>query len=183
MSELGIVTPKTLVDFYSMFTKEQKDEFLVRLGKVSTPYVPLRILCELSPAQQLEFSNRSTAVYFHILMPIIVQQARKLVREQPQLPDEQFDKELDTRVRALIDIYIKEAASIERDQIKQKRDRKSDPETIRRNVEICDLRKKDPTTWTQCKLAKHFKIKAPSIRKVLKHEDEWRKKASQLSTD
>ena len=68
-------------------------------------------------------------------------------------------------------------------QLKERRDRKPDPETINRNVAICDLRKQDPVTWSQGRLAKHYDVTPRYIRKVLEEEDRWRLLASQLGTN
>ena len=49
---------------------------------------------------------------------------------------------------------IKEVLGDEGREIRKKK--KSDPETIRRNVEICNRRKEDRKYWSHKKLAKEF---------------------------
>jgi len=60
---------------------------------------------------------------------------------------------------------------------KRKRDRKSDPETIRRNVEICDAFHKE---GNKKKLARRFGVTDRYIRQVIKEESHWREQAKQL---
>lgn len=57
---------------------------------------------------------------------------------------------------------------------------KSSPGIIRRNVEICDLRKQDARKWSQGRLAKKYHVTTRVIRKVLKDEEKWRKLAEQI---
>lgn len=52
--------------------------------------------------------------------------------------------------------------------------KKSNPKTIHRNVEICDLRKTDRRKWSLTKLAKRFNVSVRSITKVLSEEEKWR---------
>lgn len=61
--------------------------------------------------------------------------------------------------------------------------RRSDPQTIRRNVEICDLRKHDARKWTQGRLGKKYHVTTRAIRKILADEEKWRKLAAKLGTD
>ena len=63
-----------------------------------------------------------------------------------------------------------------------KRNRKPDPETIRRNVEICDLRK-DRQRWSIKKLAKKYGVSDRYITKVTGAEEMWRKLAAGLRTE
>ena len=79
--------------------------------------------------------------------------------------------------------FARQAAEMERVKLKEQRDRKSDPETIRRNVEICDLRQQDRKKWSLGRLAKHFGVTTRAITKVLANENKWRRLAQQLGTD
>ncbi len=58
--------------------------------------------------------------------------------------------------------------------------RTSAERTIRRNVEICDLRKLDAKKWTHGRLAKKYGMKKQSLARILKTEEKWRHLASQL---
>jgi hypothetical protein len=57
------------------------------------------------------------------------------------------------------------------------RNRRSSPEIIRRNVEICDRRKQDRKHWSLVRLARTYKVSKRTITKVLKEEDKWRRLA------
>lgn len=58
--------------------------------------------------------------------------------------------------------------------------RRSSPATIRRNVQICDLRKQDVKKWTFGTLAMKFKVKRQTILRILDEEQKWRDLHSQL---
>jgi hypothetical protein len=61
------------------------------------------------------------------------------------------------------------------------RNRRSDPETIRRNVEICDLRKQDRKLWSLGRLAGKYGVTKRAISFVLEEEDKWRQLAVRFS--
>ena len=60
---------------------------------------------------------------------------------------------------------------------KFKRNRQSDPKTILRNIEICDLRKQN---WSEGRLGRHFDVSPAYIRKVLRDEKKWRRQYAAL---
>jgi hypothetical protein len=57
---------------------------------------------------------------------------------------------------------------------KKKRDRKSDPESVRRNIAICDLRDSDPKRWTLAMLARKYHISKRAIQLILGRAEHWR---------
>ena len=61
-----------------------------------------------------------------------------------------------------------------RARMKKDRDRKSAPETIKRNVEICDLRKQNKKKWSMNALGKKYDMTRQSIDEILKAEEKWR---------
>lgn len=65
---------------------------------------------------------------------------------------------------------------------KEARDRKSDPAIVRRNVEICDLRRLNPKKWSFTTLAKKFDLPKSSIQLIVRTEAEWREKARRLTS-
>lgn len=98
-----------------------------------------------------------------------------MAREQPQIADEEFDKLLNERVGERMALYDQKISELERAKLKKKRDRKSDPEIVRRNVEICDRRKQDRKKWSIGKLAKTYKLSHRGITLVLRDEPKWRR--------
>jgi hypothetical protein len=96
-------------------------------------------------------------------------------------PDEQFDLLQDMAVQGhkLGVDSIGIAADIARKL--RNRNRTSSPETIRRNVEICDLRKNNSKLWTQRKLAKKYEMEYQSIQDILDEEAKWRHLATLLA--
>jgi hypothetical protein len=60
-----------------------------------------------------------------------------------------------------------------------KRNRKSSPEIIARNVEICDRRKQDKKHWSIGRLARAYKVSHRAITLVLQEENKWRRLAQE----
>jgi hypothetical protein len=64
-----------------------------------------------------------------------------------------------------------------------RRNRMSDPETIRRYLEICDLNRADPQKNSRKKLARRYKVTYQRISQIIKDEPRWRSLAHGLSKD
>jgi hypothetical protein len=92
----------------------------------------------------------------------------------PLLPAERIHATMDRVVIPQIQKLLKDK--------KAARDRPSDPETIKRNVEICDLRKQDQKKWSFGRLAKKFDVARQSIANILKEEEKWRKLHRELAS-
>ena len=58
--------------------------------------------------------------------------------------------------------------------------RKSSQDIIRRNVEICDLRKQNEAYWSHGQLVLKYGLKRQTISRILKQETKWRYLASKL---
>jgi hypothetical protein len=86
-------------------------------------------------------------------------------------------------VDKLLEPWLIKAIGLAIRQFKKERDRKSDPEIIKRNVKICDLRKESRKVWTLGRLAKDHEMTRQSIQAILKAEKKWRRLAAELSAD
>ncbi len=62
----------------------------------------------------------------------------------------------------------------------RRKERRSSPITIRRNVEICDRRKQNKSKWTLGRLAKEYGVKRQTIVSILNDEEKWRRLATSL---
>ncbi len=82
-------------------------------------------------------------------------------------------KTLRAASQAPVDVILREEIA----HRKRQRDRKSDPAIIRRNLEICGLRKQDPKKWSLKALAKKYRKSFRTITLVLGEEDKWRELA------
>lgn len=183
MASLERLTPKSVFDLYLSLNEKEKSDFLTLLASVSSGKVPLFIHDKMSKAAQIEFNERRYTSFFNLMMPILIEQACELLLKHPEIVKEELIAKVSAQVDTFLKKLVEESAEQEREMFKNKRDRKSNPETIRRNVGICNLRHSDPKKWTQGKLAKKFHITPQAIRKILGAESEWRAKASQLSTN
>jgi hypothetical protein len=73
-------------------------------------------------------------------------------------------------------------AIVQADRLLSRRNRKSAPATVRRNIEICDLRRKDQRTWSFRRLSNKYGITYQSIQRIIRDESKWRKLGSRLDT-
>jgi hypothetical protein len=168
-------TPKAIYDLYCLLPNDGKAAFIKLLASVSTAEVPFVIANELPLTEKGRFAEMMFEELLWRVFPLLQQTARKLIREEPNLSDEQFDKELHERVKQNMDIYNRDISELERARLKESRDRKSDPETVRRNVEICNLRMQDPKKWSLGRLAKQYEMTKQSIKKIIEDENKWRR--------
>jgi hypothetical protein len=105
---------------------------------------------------------------------LIVKRAVELLTERPGLSADNLSEEIEAGIRDWVVKIAAEQAKLEQEKLKDQRDRKSSPVTIRRNVEICDLHKLDPKKWTLGQLGKRFKLNRSTIRDVIRDEQKWR---------
>jgi hypothetical protein len=175
------VTPGAVFSLYRELSDDDKREFLKKLGATSTAEVLIPIGANLRKTEQARFSGAIHAKAVERVIPLIIRHARKILRELPDIDDEAFEKELEKGFAEWSEDAAREVSALEKERVKADRDRKSDPETVRRNVEICDLRKQNPRLWTQGKLAKRYAIKPQTVRGILKEEEKWRRLAAELS--
>jgi hypothetical protein len=176
-------TPVALRDLYLTFSKDDRHVFLKLIASHCTGYEPLMMLDELPRAELWKYNSNVFGSLIQTALPILLKHARKLAKEHPSLTDEEFERQLETMVTQFVQNERDAVSELVREQIKKSRDRKSDPETIRRNVEICDLRKQNKKTWSQEKLAKKYEVTKQYISNVLKDEEKWRKFLSELPSD
>jgi hypothetical protein len=87
---------------------------------------------------------------------------------------DRMNTEMDKAVRTVLALAEDQAAL---EMKMAARNRRSSPEIIRRNVEICDRRKQDRKHWSLVRLARTYKVSKRTITKVLKEEDKWRRLA------
>lgn len=168
-------TPQALFDLYSMLPNEGKTAFLKMVGRISTAHAPFMIVNELPALEKYRFSELVFQPLTSQLFPILEREARRIARDNPGMPDNEFDKQLHESVKGLVEKYSAEIAEVERASLKERRDRHSDPEIVKRNIEICDRRKQDRRRWSIGKLARAYDLSHRAITLVLKDESKWRR--------
>jgi hypothetical protein len=120
-------TPQVLFDLYCLLSDEHKREFLKLLGTVSTAEAPFLLVGKLSVTEQFRFSQLVFSQLLKQYLPVFEAEARKIAREDANISDAEFDKLLHERVKQIVEYQVNAIAELERAQIKQQRDRKSDP--------------------------------------------------------
>jgi hypothetical protein len=177
------ITPKAILDVYELFSEENQQAFLRLLGERLSGEALFAMLGCLHPFEYGVFIDKFHGALAETLYPVYIREARRVAKEGPDLSDEEFDRQVTARVQQATNQVKAEIGAEERAKLKATRDRQSDPETVRRNVEICDRRLQDPGHWTQGQLALEYRITKRAIRKILGNEAKWRKLARGQGTD
>ncbi len=176
MARVEIATPKVVFDLYQSLTEDQKMVFLAHLASISNGK---HITCLIESMPTLTKTELNQRIYGHIIdsmLPVLTGIAFDLVAKTPEIQREDARIQMANESQRYLKGIIEEAAVVERAIVKDQRDRKSDPETVKRNVEICDLRLSDPKKWSHRRLAREFKVTPQYIGLVLKEEAEWRRR-------
>jgi hypothetical protein len=174
--EVELFTPQVLIELYRTLPAEKQAEFRKCLARTLTNRDMAQIMAEMPRDER----RQACAILVEVIMPFLISNAVRLVRENPSLSNEAIEKKLASHAKKFGDDFAREAGDIEREKLKIQRDRKSDPRTVRRNVEICDRRRQDTKRWTFGRLAREYEITRQAIVRILKEEDKWRRLAAQL---
>lgn len=168
-------SPDVLYDLYCLMAPGDQEAFLRRVSKVITAEMLFAMVASLDRVETKQFTDLVHEELTWQLAPILEEQARQIVRENPEITDEELRKKHEQRITECFGNYDAEISAMEAEKLKQTRDRKSDPETIVRNVEICNLRRSNKKKWTLGRLQKKFAVTKRAITKILKDEEKWRR--------
>jgi hypothetical protein len=175
------ITPQSLCDLYAMLPVEETHTFCRLMGDISDADIPIIITSRLNTLEQFRYSKKFFQNLAGIVLPFLLREAIKLAKEMPQASIDQLEGILQEQIKQSWEQQTRAIKKLEQAQLKQQRDRKSDPETIRRNVKICDLRVQDKKLWSLARLAKEFRVTKRAISLILQGEPKWRQLAAQLS--
>jgi hypothetical protein len=140
-----------------------------------------RIINQLPVQEMKKFSDMVNEQMLATYFPWLIQQARDVCRRHPDASDEELYSLINEESKRAIEVYEQTAGERAAAQLKQARDRKPDPETILRNVEICNLRKQNKKVWSLKKLATKYDVTVQRIAQILKKEPAWRRQAQSLN--
>ena len=177
---MELLTPKALFDLYSLLSNESKFIFHKLVASEASMHIPLFIAANLCESEKECFGQFFFKKNVELLMPFLISKAVEVVRSNQEKNNDELARLLVNSVRDFGERFVGEAVAQATKTLKTKRDRKSDPDIIRRNVNICDLRKQDRKKWSLLKLAKHFKKDKRTITGILEEESKWRKMADKL---
>lgn len=171
------LTPKAVYDLFTQLENDDARAFLRLVAdSISAEAIYDMAHCLTEP-ELYQFSKLFGDELWKSVYPQILKSAIRLARENQTATNEELERMVDAEVRDAIEEHTKSIAELERARVKEKRDRHSDVETVKRNVEICDLRNADKKLWSLRRLAKQFKVTPQYIAKILKSETEWRRLA------
>jgi hypothetical protein len=175
--------PNELLDTYLALSNEDKTRFCQLLGEASPAEAAINFFGWLEPIERERFTDWITEQFDDLVLPVLARIAREIAQETSHISDDEFERAIAKEFNRVTNEFTNSIQEKEVAKLKAARDRKPDPKTIIRNVEICDLRTKDKKTWTQGRLAKKYGITARAIRKILEEERNWRTLANKLRTN
>jgi hypothetical protein len=175
-------TPQALADLYDLLSDSDKQVFLRLISKMSTAEAPFLLMAELDPTELWRFAEMFFETVFWQVFPVMESEARRLARETPHLSDEEFSQTLHERIKTAMEQQETQMKLLHQAQFRETTSRTSkNVDLIRRNLEVCELRRRDPKTWTFENLKDRFGFADhSSIRDILKQEAKWRRLASKL---
>jgi hypothetical protein len=178
MSAIEIVTPKLLAEYYGLLNFHDKKEFLELLGQRSVAESVYLMLGGLSLTEQRRFCMLWTwgmkkRGFFHR----IVDHACKVVQEMPQLLKPENRAELVAKVQAFDEGFVETVRQHVAADQKRKRDRKNNPELVRRNVEICDRHLRGRSLG---ELAKEYRLSRGTIQGIVEKAAHWRSEQARI---
>ena len=171
-------TSQEVLDLYFSLPDEDKTLFLRLLGRKSQAEAAIILSGWLEPLEKERYADWVKEQFIDLTFPAVVKAARELVQETKDVPDEVFERAIAGEFNRVTAEHMNSVAETEAARLKRQRDRKPSLEIAARNVEICDLRKKEPRHWSQGRLAKKYNLDKRTIRKILGEETEWRARAA-----
>jgi hypothetical protein len=175
--------PQAVLDLFRDLPADDRLQFLRLLAGEIPAESGLVLFGSMPLSERERFIQKIVEEITGVMMPAMLITALHFLQGKPELAGKSLEKLVAKQhVEALVDMSLKISQlykTFEAARLKATRDRKSAPATVRRNVEICDLRKRDRKLWSQGKLAKRFKISPPAIRKILTDEEKWRRLAAE----
>lgn len=179
MARVERASPQSVFDLFKSLDNDAQRAFIRILAHHLSVEAFFDMLAQLDPLEQKKFSDMVGETLMPLLLPQFAREAIDLVKELPETGRDELVPILSSRVAQIQKLYDSELGKLAEATLKQKRDRKSDPETVRRNVEICNLRKHDRKKWTLGKLASRFQVTRRAISLVLVDEAKWRRLAGE----
>lgn len=177
------MTPDHVYQQYKLLTPHERQEFLQRAAAIETAASAELFIQGLPPRQREDYVENNLMFFYHAMLAIVLEDAIKVAKSIPDIQLDQLMEKVRQKEKKVLGASFGAIESMVERRLKTSRDRKSKPATIRRNVEICDLRARDSKTWTQGKLAKKYKLTPQGIRKILSEDTKWRQLAAALSTN
>jgi hypothetical protein len=166
-------------DLFVRLNAEEQTKFIKMLGGVCPAEAPFMMTNEMTRPEKERFSQMVFDELHWRFFPFIIHLAVQVLRKTPDATDVELEEALRQRSEEVMREHSEMIDELQADKLKAKRDRKSDPDTVRRNVQICDLRRSDKKLWSLGRLAKKFKVSIRLITKTIKEEPKWRRLAAQ----
>lgn len=174
------ISPQQLVDAFMSYGPEQRDEFVRLFAQVCPHETPRAIIRHFPVAKREEMDGELYRKTFLRVLPACYQHAREILSTNPEISDEEFQKDMHAKLEKFVMDTKSLAAQKEKENLETQRNRKSDPKIIKRNAAICK-RKNEKPELTNGQLANIFKpLSASSVRDILEDKNKWLSLADML---
>ena len=177
------ITPQSVLDLFWRLTDEERDNFIRLLGKDLTAEAAYAQTGQLDTIEHGRYVDMLLDATWRSILPSMVNAAIRITREHPNLTGGPLEEAVFRFHQHEMSMMGQDMRTQEAERLREKRNRKSSPETIRRNLEICNFRKQNAKHWSHGRLARKFGVTDRAIRSVLKQEAKWRHLALKLRTD
>jgi hypothetical protein len=174
-------TPRDVVKLFCELSDEDQCRFLEDI--LPTAEGVWALLGALSLPEQRRFTDAFWDATSSYLMPDLLGHAVAVVRSNPEATNEELVALVNQRAKEQNEREQQAYAELAMAQFKELRDRKSSPETVRRNLEMCDLRNQDSKKWSLARLAKRYDITVRAVSKILENESKWRRLSQTVTRD
>lgn len=174
------ISPQQLVDAFMSYGPEQRDEFVRLFAQVCPHETPRAIIRHFPVAKREEMDGELYRKTFLRVLPACYQHAREILSMNPEISDDEFQKDMHAKLEKFVMDTKSLAAQKEKENLETQRNRKSDPNTIKRNVDICKLKDEKPNL-SLGQLGKQFNLSPSSIRDILEERSRWFSLADRLT--
>lgn len=177
MARIERVTPQSVFELFKSLDNDAQRAFVRLLSHFISVEGFFDMLAQLDPLEQKKFTDMVSDELLAHLLPYFARTAIDLVKQSPDANVDELVPLLIAREAERQKLHDEELSKLAEAKLKGQRDRKSDPGVIRRNVEICDLKRANAKLWSHRRLGKKYELSPQAISLILKEEAKWRQMA------
>jgi len=164
---MSTLTPKQIIDHFNRLSPADKSEFIKLLARQSLAEDVLSMWGELPATEQERFNEAVIAHLGQLDQQLEKAQYRAHLQK---VFDAGTGKDIP---KEIVFEYLHDHAE---EQVNSRRNRQPDPETIAKNVAMCDAKLRNPKL-TLGQISQQFHVTRQHVSAVLKEEERWRRLA------
>lgn len=183
MARVEAITPHDILVIFRMLSPDHRTEFMKLVAKESNAELFYQQAHSLPDEEYVKLMTSMINKVLVSILPGAINHVISTLKELPEASLTEIEQAVSLKMAQGAEALVKGTEYRTKHEFAKKRNRKSDPKTIKRNVEICDRRRRDSKTWSHGKLASEYGLSEPMIRKILTAEAEWRRQLKNDSTN